>query len=276
MAGGAIRDATRMRRTRATAHPSPDPDRLAMRVWIVLPAYNEAANLPVVIRRFRELREETCRLDIHVIVVDDGSTDDTGPAALGAAGPLPVEVIRHEPNRGLAVTFMRGMTEAAARTGPGDIVVCMDADNSHIPGQIPRMIQEIQKGRDVVIASRYQPGAIIRGVPWARRLMSRGMSILFRLIYPIPGVRDYSCGYRAYRAESLKSALAVRPDQLFAADGFACMVGMLLHLERHDAVFGEVPLVLRYDQKQGASKMKVGLTVFRTLRVLMRERLRPR
>jgi dolichol-phosphate mannosyltransferase len=272
-----IRTATAsMRRTRTTAHLSPDPDRLAMRVWIVLPAYNEAANLPVVIRRFRELTEEAVRLEIRVIVVDDGSTDDTGPAAVSAAGPLPLEVIRHEPNRGLAQTFMRGMTEATARTGPGDIVVCMDADNSHIPGQIPRMVQEIQEGRDVVIASRYQRGAVIRGVPWIRRVLSRGMAILFRVIYPIQGVRDYSCGYRAYRAELLKSALAVRPDQLFAADGFACMVGMLLHLERHDAVFGEVPLVLRYDQKQGASKMKVGLTVFRTLRVLMRERLRPR
>jgi dolichol-phosphate mannosyltransferase len=247
-----------------------------MRVWIVLPAYNEAANLPVVVRRFRELADESYRLDVHVIVVDDGSTDGTGPAAVSAAGSLPLDVIRHEPNRGLAQTFMRGMTEATARAGQGDIVVCMDADNSHIPGQIPRMIQGIQEGRDVVIASRYRPGAVIRGVPWVRRMLSHGMSILFRLIYPIQGVRDYSCGYRAYRAELLKSALAVRPEQLFAADGFACMVGMLLHLERHDALFGEVPLVLRYDQKQGASKMKVGLTVVRTLRVLMRERLRTR
>jgi dolichol-phosphate mannosyltransferase len=100
------------------------------------------------------------------------------------------------------------------------------------------------------------------------------MSLLFRLVYPVQGVRDYSCGYRAYRAELLKDALSVRSDRLFAMDGFACMVGMLLHLARHDAVFGEVPLVLRYDQKQGASKMNVAQTVRRTLLVLLRERFR--
>jgi dolichol-phosphate mannosyltransferase len=168
---------------------------------------------------------------------------------------------------------MRGMTEAASRAASGDVVVCMDADNSHIPGQILRMVREIREGRDVVIASRFRPGSVIRGVPWVRRVLSHGMSILFRAILPIEGVRDYSCGYRAYRAEFLKDALSVRADRLFAMDGFACMVGMLLHLARHDAVFGEVPLVLRYDQKQGASKMNVGQTVRRTLLVLVRERL---
>jgi dolichol-phosphate mannosyltransferase len=245
-----------------------------VRIWIVLPAYNEAGNLGGLFAGLRELEQDAHRLDIRVIVVDDGSADGTAETAMREAGTLNVEVLRNPSNRGLAETFMRGMTEAASKAEPGDVVVCMDADNSHIPGQILRMVREIREGRDVVIASRFRPGSVVRGVPWSRRVLSRGMSLLFRLVYPVQGVRDYSCGYRAYRAELLKDALSVRSDRLFAMDGFACMVGMLLHLARHDAVFGEVPLVLRYDQKQGASKMNVAQTVRRTLLVLLRERFR--
>ena len=243
-----------------------------MRVWSVLPAYNEAANLPSLLNQFRSLVDDTFHLDLRVIVIDDGSTDDTAAVALRCANSLPVEVLRNETNRGLAETFLRGMTEAARKAERGDVVVCMDADNSHVPGQILRMIRSIQEGRDVVIASRYQRGAVVRGVPWSRRMLSRGMSVLFRLVLPIEGVRDYSCGYRAYRAEFLQKALEVERERLFAQDGFACMVGTLLRLSREGAIFGEVPVVLRYDQKQGASKMDVGRTIGRTLKVLVRER----
>ena len=99
-------------------------------------------------------------------------------------------------------------------------------------------------------------------------------SILFQSIYPVKGVRDYSCGYRAYRAGFLQDALVAQGEHLFAQEGFACMVGILLHLARERGRFTEIPLVLRYDQKLGASKMPVGDTVRRTLGLLVRERLR--
>jgi dolichol-phosphate mannosyltransferase len=103
-------------------------------------------------------------------------------------------------------------------------------------------------------------------------MLSRGMSILFRLVFPIPGVRDYSCGYRAYRAEFLQKALDHRGTKLFAQEGFACMVAILLRLHKEGAICSEVPLVLRYDQKIGQSKMNVGSTVIKTLHVLIKER----
>ena len=244
-----------------------------MRIWIVLPAYNEADNIPAILDGIRRLADDTYKADFSVLVVDDGSTDHTADVARKSAGALPIDVLVNETNMGLAATFMRGMIAAAERAAPGDVVVCMDADNSHIPGQILRMVRDIQEGRDVVIASRYQPGAVIRGVPFVRRILSRGMSILFQVVYPIAGVRDYSCGYRAYRAAFLQKALKAQGMRLFAKEGFACMVGIILRLDKEGAVFGEVPLVLRYDQKVGASKMNVGRTVLRTLGVLIRERL---
>lgn len=244
-----------------------------MRVWVVLPAYNEAENLPAIFNQFKKVAEDTYNLSLHVLLVDDGSSDNTPEAAIQSAADIPLEVLRNEKNVGLAETFRRGIIAAAGRAQADDVIVCMDADNSHVPGQILHMVRNIQEGRDAVIASRYQPGAIVKGVPFLRRVLSRGMSLLFRVVYPIKGVRDYSCSYRAYRAGLLQRAVAAQGQRLFATEGFACMVGILLRLDKEGAVFGEVPLVLRYDLKVGASKMKVGSTIIETLLVLLRERL---
>lgn len=243
-----------------------------MKIWVVLPAYNESENLPAIFQALEGIVEDTYNLEIRVIVVDDGSEDNTVDVARKSGGRLTVEVLENKVNRGLAATFMRGMLAAAERARDSDIIVCMDADNTHLPGQILRMIRNIQEGRDVVIASRYLPSSVVRGVPLSRRIMSKGMSILFRMIYPIPGVRDYSCGYRAYRASFLQKAMKDQGEKLFYQQGFACMVGIILRLHKEGAICGEVPIVLRYDQKVGASKMNVGKTVLQTIGILMKER----
>jgi dolichol-phosphate mannosyltransferase len=243
-----------------------------MRVWVILPVYNESENIPTILNQSRLLVDDNYNLDLRVILIDDCSSDDTVEVAKKYAGQLPIEIIRNETNLGLAGTFVRGLTEATSRAGENDIIVCMDADNSHMPGQILQMVRNIREGRDIVIASRYRPGAVVKGVPLLRRFLSRGMSLLFCLIYPIKGVRDYSCGYRAYRAEFLQKILTDYDRHLLPKDGFACMVGILLRLAKRGAICGEVPIILRYDQKAGLSKMKVGITIMRTLMVLMRER----
>jgi len=148
----------------------------------------------------------------------------------------------------------------------------MDADNTHTPGLIGSMVRLIEEGSDVVIASRYQPGAQVWGVPFHRRRLSDGARLLFRLVFPIRGVRDYTCGYRAYRASLLKRAFDTLGDQFVSEQGFQCMVDILLKLRRMNAVFREVPMILRYDLKGGVSKMRVGRTIFRTLGLMLRRR----
>ena len=244
-----------------------------MQVWVILPAYNEEQNLEPLFDGLKDLASRSRGFSVRAVVVDDGSHDATVAVARKAAPPLHLDLLENGTNKGLAVTFMRGMTFAAERAADDDVLVCMDADNSHLPEQIPDMVHRIGVGFDVVIASRYQRGSATRGVPGHRLLLSTGMSILFRLIYPIRNVKDYSCGYRAYRASFFKKALAAQGERLFAKEGFACMVGILLRLDKAGARFEEIPMNLRYDQKLGASKMRVGRTVLRTIGVLIRERL---
>jgi len=154
-----------------------------------------------------------------------------------------------------------------------DIIVTMDADNTHTPGLLPRMINTLEGGNDVVIASRYQPGARVVGLsPW-REFLSTGMRWLFQILLPIRGVRDYSCGYRAYRASILRRAFDLWGEAFISQSGFSCMVDILLKLNRLGAVMTEVPLVLHYENKRGKSKMNVSKTIRETLRLAWREKV---
>jgi len=251
---------------------SPPPWRAPARVFVVLPAYNEAANLGPLLEEIDiALSEEG--LAYTVILVDDGSSDDTLGVARAYQAHIDLEIVAHEVNRGLGETIRDGLRQAAARCGGRDIVVAMDADNTHTPGLIRSMVRAVREGNDVVIASRYQAGARVIGVPLGRQVLSLGASWIFRLTFPIRGVRDYTCGYRAYRGALLREAFERFGDEFIEQSGFQCMVDILLKLRRMEVIFAEAPLILRYDRKAGASKMRVARTVAQTLSLLVRRRL---
>ena len=242
------------------------------RVVVVLPAYNEEQSLGVLLRRLDQSMHED-GLPYQIIVVDDGSRDATATIAGEHARFMPIEVERHEVNQGLGATIRDGLRVAVSLARDDDVIVVMDADNTHTPGLIRNMVRVVREGADVVVASRYRPGSYVRGVPLERNVLSFGGRFLFQLLFPIAGIRDYTCGYRAYRASVLMEAFRRYGDDFVNQEGFQCMVDILLKLRRMDVIFREVPLILRYDLKGGASKMKVGRTIVRTLALIVRRRL---
>ncbi len=241
-------------------------------VIVTLPAYNEEETLPTLLDRIREAMEENL-IEYRVIVVNDGSTDGTGEMVDRMRDTMPITRIDHEQNRGLGEAIRTGLLAAIEGAKDRDIIVTMDSDNTHTPGLIARMVRGIREGNDVVIASRFQPGAHVRGVPLHRRALSRSGSLLFRLAFPTPGVRDFTSGYRAYRAGVIRQAFDTYGGAFVAESGFSCMVDILLKLRRIEAIISEVPLVLRYDMKYGASKMLVLRTTIETLQLLISRRL---
>jgi dolichol-phosphate mannosyltransferase len=242
-------------------------------VWVGLPAYNEEASIAGLFARFHALypdRSSACR----IVLYNDGCRDGTVAAARAWSDRLNVEIIGRDENRGLG-EGLRSLIGHAVRHGrPGDCLIIMDCDDTHHPAQFPALLAALDEGRDVVIASRYRRGAVVAGVAAHRRLLSLGAALLFKALHPCRGVLDYTCGYRAYRVELLARATARYGENLVRERGFACMVEVLLKLDRLGARFGEVPLVLRYDLKQGASKMDVGGNTLRLLRKLVSWRLR--
>lgn len=243
---------------------------ISRRILVVLPAYNEEENIGDLLNQIKFALEEDSKTNYKVYVVNDGSRDKTEDIVRSMSAEMPIELIVHEVNQGLGATIRDGLYKAVNDSNQNDIIITMDADATHNPGLILRLMRMIIEGHDVVIASRFQPGARVIGLAWYRKLLSIAASIIFRITYPIKGVKDYTCGYRAIRADVLKSAMAEYGDRFFDQDGFQALVDILLKLRRRKLLFGETPLILRYDQKGGMSKMNVGRTIKKTLILIVK------
>lgn len=238
-------------------------------IFIVLPAYNEEMTIQPLLEAIRENMEES-QLPYKVIVVNDGSTDNTLEVVRQASLFGHVMIIEHQKNMGLAEALKTGLLKAVNEARNKDIIVTMDSDNTHMPGLIIRMMRMIREGHDVVIASRYQKGSRIVGVPFFRRVLSFCAGIIFRILFHMKGVKDYTTGYRAYRYEVIKKMFDSYGDNFISQSGFSCMADILLKMRNYPFVIGEVPIVLRYDQKSGTSKMKVVKTISETLGLIVK------
>lgn len=257
--------------TKLQSLAKPVIDDATRKIFVMLPAYNEAMRLGQLLGKI----EQTFIANGHeyeVIVVDDGSADATSEIASDASQGMPLNLVVHPKNQGLAAALNNGLRTAVESGREGDIIITMDADDTHPPKIIDRLITALDEGLDVAIASRYQAGARVIGVPWNRIFLAQVASAMFRLLMPLPGVRDYTCGYRAYKHETLCEAIDYYGDDFVSEQGFSCMVDVLLKMRRFKFAMGEVPLILRYDQKEGESKMPVGNTIFKTLALFARRR----
>jgi len=204
------------------------------------------------------------KTDYRLIVCNDGSRDGTQQKLEEFAEKMPLTIIRHKINRGLGETS-RDLFEAAAEMSEeGDVIVRMDCDDTHEPEFIPGMLQKLDEGYDVVIASRFVEGGGQEGVDWYRGTISRLANLFMKVFFPIPGLQEYSSGFRAYRATAIKRAVEEFGNGFIQLKGlgFTCTLEKIVKLKMIGAKFGEAPFVLRYDQKRSASKMVSSITTF--------------
>ena len=240
-------------------------------IIVMLPAYNEEQALPGLLEDFdRVLTGQAWR----AVVVDDGSTDGTADRVRQCRQTMPVELVSHARNLGLGAAMRTGLRFVADACDADDVIVTMDADGTHAPTLVPAMRLAIDAGNDIVIASRYAPGGREVGLEMHRKVLSRGASGLLKRVFPVAGVRDYTCGYRMYRATVIQRGLERYGDRLMVENSFVCMAELLIKLAYLPAAVAEVPLVLRYDLKQGASKLKKLRTIVRYMRFILREKRR--
>jgi dolichol-phosphate mannosyltransferase len=244
-----------------------------MNVQIVLPVHNEAKALAPLLKRIEESVART-GIRYRVVLVDDGSTDGSLSIARSFARTLPVTILSHEQRQGLGRTIRDGFRRALEGCSDEDAVVTMDGDNSQPPERIPGMLERLEAGFDVVVASRYAPGSGSVHVPPYRRLLSRLGNIAYSAFVPVRGVRDYTCGFRAYKARILRKGFRTYGDAIVRSRGFECMAEVLLKLGRLGARFAEVPFTLDYGAKPSLSKMKLPQTILGNLRVLAMPRRR--
>ena len=237
---------------------------------VMLPAYNERGSMAPLLRSISEAFRVVDG-PASVLVVDDGSSDGTAEAASAVARELglSIEVVVHERNRGLGEALKTGFRRANEVLCGEGVLVGMDADNTHDPSIIPSMLKKLGEGYDVVIASRYAPGGREVGLSRLRSFLSRGASLTMRIFLPVSGARDYSCGYRAYSGAALARAFDAYGDAFITERGFVSSAEILVKLAYLPSRVTEVPLVLRYDRKGGASKMNIRNTIGRYVRLIV-------
>jgi dolichol-phosphate mannosyltransferase len=210
--------------------------------WLVLPTYNEAANIAAIVDAARK----SLPGDARILIVDDNSPDGTGEIAdrLAAADPG-VEVLHRAAKEGLGPAYIAGFRHALA--GGADFILQMDSDFSHDPADLPRLLAA--DSADLVIGSRYVAGGGVADWGLLRRAISRGGSLYARVVLGL-GVHDLTGGFKCFRRNALE---AIDLDAV-AAKGYAFQIEMTYRAIEAGATVREVPIIFR-DRQAGVSKM---------------------
>ena len=219
-----------------------------MRTALVLPMFDEADNVAPLLDRLDAVRAR-CRLDLLAIAVDDGSRDATAARLAEASARYALlRTVAHAKNAGLAAALRTGISAALAERQPAvDAIACMDADLTHAPEDLPRLLAPLAEGHaDVVLGSRYVPGGGMRDVPWARRAISILGNRLGRRLLGISAM-DLTSGFRAARADVYRAIRLEEP-------GFGIQLEGTVKAHRAGFRVAEVPITLGVRRK-GHSKM---------------------
>lgn len=216
-----------------------------MRVSIVIPTLNERENIKVLVKQIFALNIS----GLEIIVVDDASRDGTLEVLRVLRKRFPVTLILRPKKLGLGSALKDGLT--LAQTHGAAVALTMDADFSHDPAVILKMLAQITQGADVVVGSRRIPGGVIQGWGLGRLIMSRGAMEIARRVLGIK-TRDVTSGFRAYRRRVLEM---INFDQV-ASTGYAFQEEMLYRAERAGLKVVEVPIVFQ-DRRKGRSKLGI-------------------
>ena len=232
-----------------------------MTIWIMLPAFNEENSIPLMFPKIKKMFEEK-QLEYRIVVVDDGSTDCTQQVLQGIETDYLLDIVAHKINRGLGETERDGFEYIAEHSEEHDIITRLDCDDTHDPEYILAMIDKLKEGYDVVNTSRFQPGGGQKGVSPYRAFVSYGANLFMKIMFNISGVRDYSCGFRAYKAKIIKDAIDIFGNGFIQLKGlgFTATLETIVKLKLIGCKFAEVPFVLRYDKKASPSKMVSSIT----------------
>lgn len=214
------------------------------RTLVIIPTYNERENLPLIVGRVTAARP-----DVHILVVDDGSPDGTGQLAdeLAAADPQRIHVMHRTAKDGLGAAYLAAFDWGLGRGY--SVLVEMDADGSHAPEQLYRLLDAIDGGADVAIGSRYVDGGTVRNWPWRRLVLSKTANTYARVLLGV-GINDITAGYRAYRREVLEKI------DLSAVDskGYCFQVDLTWRSINNGFTVVEVPITFT-ERELGVSKM---------------------
>lgn len=232
-------------------------DNAVGRVLVIIPTYNESQNIESVTTRLRDAVP-----DAHVLIADDNSPDGTGDIADRlAANDDHVHVMHRQGKQGLGAAYLAGFHWGLDEGY--DVLVQHDADGSHQPEELPRLLEAIADGADMVKGSRWIPGGSVVNWPASRKFISKGGSLWTRLWLGIP-VKDATGGFNAFRASTLKG---LNLDEVASA-GYCFQIDMVWRTLKHGFKVVEVPITF-VERELGDSKMSRNIVIEALIRTTL-------
>ena len=231
---------------------------------ILIPVLNESGNMVRLVRDLRALSEELQdQLDVQVILMDDGSKDDTSTLARQSASEagLSLTVLRHDVNQGPGVAFATGFCHLPGLLKDDDLVMTMEGDNTSRLELVKQMLVRLDEGYDVIFASPYAYGGKIVNTSAYRIFLSSVANLFIKELLGIHGLLTVSSFFRLYRVPALKKLQAVYGPGIVERRGFECMVEMTMKMMNLHLTISEVPMVLDTHARVGKSRMKILRTI---------------
>jgi dolichol-phosphate mannosyltransferase len=221
-----------------------DGERPSGRTLVIIPTYNELENLPIIVGRVHVALPE-----VHVLIVDDGSPDGTGKLAdeLALADPDRIHVMHRTVKDGLGAAYLAGFAWGLNRQY--SVLVEMDADGSHAPEQLSRLLDAVDAGADLVIGSRYVSGGTVRNWPKRRMVLSKTANTYSRVLLGVD-IHDITAGYRADRREVLEKIDLAAVD----SKGYCFQIDLTWRAINNGFKVVEVPITFT-ERELGVSKM---------------------
>ena len=231
-------------------------------IKIILCALNEAQNLTKLLPDINcEVKKITN--DYQIIICLDGSNDNSFSLISNLQNLYPIKILEPQNQRGLGLAYKRIFLDAIKNCADDDLIISLDADNTHNPSQITDLIQLCKtQNLDLAIASRFCRQSITSNFPLHRKFISKITSLVLQTIFPIKTIsgnrlQDYSSGYRAYKAKKLKELFYIYHDNFITEKDFIYTCEILLNIAQTNSRINELPLVYDYGKKIGKSKLKI-------------------
>jgi dolichol-phosphate mannosyltransferase len=241
-------------------------------IYVLLPAYNEEAALRTLVPALHAILKGLSEKH-EILVSNDGSRDGTSSLLAQFAKEMTVHEVNHETNLGYGAALRSGYLYVLAQNASFDsIIVSLDSDGTHGPEFVPRLLEKIRAGFDMVTASYTMEGGSCTGIPPQRAFFSKVVNWLFKVVSSVPDARTYTNGFRAYRLEILRKVHHRFGEKLIEEPGFAGGTELFLKAAACGGRAGEVPFDHHYERRGKDSKIRIIPTILGYLKLMARAR----
>lgn len=230
--------------------------------FVIVPAFNEAENMPRLMAAFRELQTEFGGgMDLKFVMVDDGSSDGTAQTAKNLSEAISLTVLSHPRNMGPGTAFATAFSHIADTLADDDWVCTIEGDNTSRHELIRQMLTRTKEGYEVILASPYMYGGGITQTTAMRLMLSHVANAFVKEFLGIHGVITMSSFFRIYRGSAVKRLQKHYGPGIVERAGFESMVEMVMKMLFLKLTISEVPMLLDTSRRAGKSKMKIIRTI---------------